>query len=218
MRDEIIFFALIIAGIVFCCALACNITCEIGYFADCKGFFKENLNVIANCGTFMATCFAAFYGIKEYSIHKVEEKIKLLGEYNQRYSTDKNIKTVVSWMLKIAILNEKGDIVGANPDKTTHKPGIYEKEMFMRFFEELYLHIKNGSVEKRQACLLFSYYAIKFDEIENFRLDISDYKSKDELMNEELKDPFSKYWASYRMFIEDMRNEWEKYADELKIK
>ena len=163
----------------------------------------------------MTTCFAALFAVAEYQNHKKEQRIILLGKYNQRYSTDKNIQKVVRWMLKVAILNSEGDIVGADPYKSYSKPDIHEKEMFMRFFEELYLHIKNGGVEKRQACLFFSYYAIKFDEIKDYRLDISDYKSMEELENEKSEDQISKYWTSYRCFVEEMKIEWVKYTNEL---
>lgn len=162
----------------------------------------------------MATCFAALFAVNEYQNHKEEQRIGLLGEYNQRYSTDKNIQKVVRWMLKVAIVDESGEIVGANPDRSVCKPDVHEKEMFMRFFEELYLHIKTGSVDKRQACLFFSYYAIKFDEIKDYRLDISDYKSKTEIENEEVDFSTTKYWTSYRRFVDEMKKEWDAYLNE----
>ena len=71
-------------------------------------------------------------------------------------------------------------------------------------------------MDKRQVCKLFSYYAIKFDEIKEFRLDITDYKSKEELENEE-KDKeeegiayTKKYWTNYRKFVNEMKIEWQE--------
>ena len=115
-------------------------------------------------------------------------------------------------MLRVAILNDKGEIVGADPIRCYYNPGVHEKEMFMRFFEELYLHVGNKSLDKRQVCLLFSYYAIKFDEIKEFRLDITDYKSKEELekgkkTNDEKDNNI--YWTNYRIFVNEMRDEWK---------
>lgn len=181
----------------------------------CAFLSFETINAFAALGTFFVTIFSAIYAYLQYKRYKEEQVVKLLGEYNQRYSTDNNIKTVVSWMLKIAIVDEKGEIKGADPDRSFFKPGIYEKEMFMRFFEELYLHIKNGSVEKRRACLLFSYYPIMFDKFKEFRLDILDYKSKKEQEKEGQNNQNSKYWIFYQMFVEDMNKEWEKYTKEL---
>lgn len=120
-------------------------------------------------------------------------------------------------MLRVAILNDKGEIVGADPIRFYYNPGIHEKEMFMRFFEELYLHIDNKSLDKEQVCLLFSYYAIKFDEIKEFRLDITDYYSKVELekrgKTDDKKDNYNKYWTNYRKFVDEMRKEWKKIEE-----
>ena len=175
----------------------------------------NDLSAIANIGVFFATLFATLYAVVQYHNHKKEHRINLLGEYNHRYATDKNVQEVISWMLKIAIVNNNGEIVNAEPCRCLSKPGIHEKEMFMRFFEELYLHIENGSIDKRQACKLFSYYAIKFDEIKEYREDITDYKSKKELENEKKKRNEEEgiadamiYWSNYRKFVDEMRMEW----------
>ena len=116
-------------------------------------------------------------------------------------------------MLKVAILDEHGNIVGADPLRLFCKPGVNEKEMFMRFFEELYLHINNNSIDKKQACLLFSYYAIKFDEYRDFRLDITDYKSENELKVEENGNErnidYKLYWINFRKFVNEMKEEWK---------
>ena len=80
--------------------------------------------------------------------------------------------------------------------------------MFMRFFEELYLHIKEGHIDKMDAFRLFAYYAIAFDKYKDFRLDITDYKSKDELSNSNIEGENEKkyeiLWSGYRDFIEMM--------------
>lgn len=216
MRNAIILFAFVIAGVVFCCAFACTTTEEVGILLNTEIAYTEYLTAIANCGVFLATCFTALYAVVEYQNHKKEHRIKLLGEYNQRYSTDRNIQKVITWMLKVAIVDNKGDIVGADPNKYFYKPDINTKEMFMRFFEELYLHVNNNSIDKRQACQLFSFYAIKFDEIKEFRLDITDYRSKKELIEEERNSEETKdeqtliYWINFREYVEEMKNEWKK--------
>ncbi|MBR4240224.1 MAG: hypothetical protein IKQ03_12590 [Prevotella sp.] len=147
-------------------------------------------------------------------------KINILCSYNQRYSSDMNIQEVVSWILRIAILDNNGDIIDANPHEATYsKPGIHKKEMFMRFFEELYEQINSKNIDKRKACHLFSYYAIKFDQYKNFRLDITDYKSTDELEKLETGDDKMKYsifWSGFRKFVDEMKKEWEQIKEEEK--
>lgn len=210
MRNVIFIIALVIAGLVFLNVFAYATYNDIAQklCLDNNSSYINYLAALGNLGVFCATLCATLYAIKQYNDHKKEHRIKLLGEYNQRYSSDRNIEKVTKWMLKVAIVDNNGEITGANPDRDYCKPGIYEKEMFMRFFEELYLHIKEGHIDKMNAFRLFAYYAILFDRHKNFRLDITDYKSKDELSNsnldEENKKKFELLWSGYRDFVEKM--------------
>lgn len=214
MRNAFIILAFVIAGIVFCCAFAYTVQndfCQLLYI-DNDISYNSLLSTIANVGVFSATLYAALYAVLEFDNHKKENRVKLLGEYNQRFSSDVNIRHVITWMLRVAIIDNQGEIIGADLNGC-YNPGIYKKEMFMRFFEELYLHIEKGNIDKRQACLLFSYYAIKYDEIKEFRLDITDYCSGEELVNVGInkeKDNCDLYWTNYRKFVNEMREEWKE--------
>ena len=214
MRQIIIVFAFIMALMVFICALACATkdSVEMLFCLEKPLYYTKLLSVLVSLGTLSATLFVALYGVIEYENHKAEQRIKLLCEYNQRYSTDRNIESVVTWMLKIAQVDRDGKIVGANPDRTfICRPEVHQKEMFMRFFEELYLHIKSGNIKREDACKLFSYYAIEFDKHEGFRFDITDYKSSKQLddMEEGEAKKYSLYWSNYRCFVDDMKKEWD---------
>ena len=190
----------------------------------CSIISAEAATAIATSLMFLVTAYAAYYAKKEYTKHIENERTKLLCEYNQRYADNTDLRNVIKWMLKVAILNEEGDIIDAEPNRLSDRPGIYEKEMFMRFFEELNIHMKSGNISKTEACKLFSYYAIKFGEIKNFRLDITDYKTEDELsdlkkkMEKEsdktIKDKLEKeikvyrlVWADFRAFVTEMAKE-----------
>lgn len=207
MRDSIIIFFFVIAGVVFCCDFVCMTIDEVNKLLNANITYTGYLSAVVDCGAFLAASFATLYAVVEYHNHKKEHRIRLLGEYNHRYSTDKNVQKIVTWMLKVAIVDDDGEIIGADPSKCHCKPDVNAKEMFMRFFEELYLQIENKSIDEEQACQLFSYYAIKFDEIKEFRLDITDYQSGDEL--EKGNDKKGKiYWAKYRNFVNEMRKVW----------
>ena len=120
-------------------------------------------------------------------------------------------------MLRISILNENGDIIGAKPSRVNYSPGIHKKEMFMRFFEELYLHIEDNKIDERESCRLFSYYALKFDKIKDFRLDITDYLSVEEENSAQLdknKKKLLKYWSNYRKYVKEMSSIWETIEKE----
>lgn len=209
MRDAIIIFCFVIAGIVFCVVFACTTIDEIQQMVCPNNTisFTSYLSVIANVGIFLATIFATMYAVKEYLNKKREHHTKLLAKYNQRYSSDNNITSVVSWMLKVAIVDKDGKIVGANPYRCNYSPGVHKKEMFMRFFEELYLHIKDGNIKKEDAFSFFAYYAIIFEKYKDFRLDITDYKTKEELKEMQegrLKREYTYLWSGFRKFIYEM--------------
>lgn len=165
---------------------------------------------IAEISSLFVTLVGATYAIIQYQNHLKEEKRKVLCEYNQRYSTDKNIKSVITWMLKVAITNEiNGDIIDVNTNSNVLSPGIQKKEMFMRFFEELNLRIDKGDLDAKEVYNLFSYYALKFDELWGFRLDIKDYKNEREMisMNENDRKEFKDCWVAYHSFIQKMKDE-----------
>ena len=117
-------------------------------------------------------------------------------------------------MLKVAKLDNNGEIVGAHPNRILLiKPSINEKEMFMRFFEEVYLHIKEDNLDKESVFRLFAYYAIKSDGHPEFRLDITDYKNEKELnkiKDEKVKKELSIRWSGFREFAKQMNNEYKK--------
>lgn len=157
---------------------------------------------------------AAVYAIVQYEDYKLAERTKLFCEYNQRYSTDKNIEEVIQWMLKVSIQDENGQIIGASPMRTYYNPGIYKKEMFMRFFEELNKRIDNKHISKSDAYDFFSYYALLFDRYREFRLDITDYKRQDKKEDEkdqnntnECGQDKTNLWRGFSSFIEKMIEE-----------
>lgn len=125
-------------------------------------------------------------------------------------------------MLKVAKLDNNGEIVGAHPNSILiNKPNIIEKEMFMRFFEEIYLHIKEDNLDKESVFRLFAYYALKFDEHPEFRLDITDYKNEKELnkvKNEQVKKELSIRWFGFREFAKQMNDEYKKQLNKLNDK
>lgn len=187
MRYSFILLAYVIAGITFCLGLA-NATIFIAKSSELYICF---LSSIANIGIFVTSLAAALFAVLEYNRHKQEQRTKLLCEYNQRYSTDRNIESIIEWMLQIALTNDEGDIIGVNKNIKNNPPGIHKKEMFMRFFEELYMQIKDGRLNENNIKRMFSYYALRFATYEDFRSDIKDYE-KDE-------------WSDFREFVKLMK-------------
>lgn len=162
--------AFIFAGIVLCCAFT-NAIIEYAV----SNYFISYLSAISDIGLFMTTIVATIYAMMQYNEHKNAQRTNLLCEYNQRYSTDTNIKRVIEWILKVAITNEKGEVINVDIDKSYYKPGINTREMFMRFFEELQLQIDKGNLNANDVYNFFAYYAIIYDQFEDLHKDITDY-------------------------------------------
>lgn len=145
---------------------------------------------ICTIGSCVITLVALYYAVSEYERYKESVKIDLLCRYNQRYTTDNNIAAVIKYILKAGITDSKGEICGVNK-KLCKDPdvGIFEKEMFMRFFEELQEQIDNKMLDKDKdkVWTLFSYYAVQFDKFEDYRSDITDYDTEN--------------WESFRNFV-----------------
>lgn len=93
------------------------------------------------------------------------------------------------YILETALLDEKDTIIGFDKSKaSSNKPSIWEKEMFMHFFEEIQLLINDNMIDKDMVIKLIGYYVGVFHRIEDYHSDITDY-------NEE------KYWEYYLQFV-----------------
>lgn len=155
--------------------------------------YASQTNAFGSLASALIAFGVAFYGIFQYDRHVKEKKTELLCSYNKRYATDVNIEKVVRWI--IANLDENGKLRENDPCEKNDIPGIYEKELFMRFFEEMYLQTSQGKINKEDTIRLFSYYALMFDKHDRFHSDITDYDSDD--------------WHYYHKFICMMK--CEKY-------
>lgn len=140
-------------------------------------------NVI-NSITAIATLFMALIAglalvvsIKEYREYRRREKTECLSKYNERYTTDPYVKNVVTYLINSSNNN--------HPDI----PPLHEREMFLRFFEELMIAIETNVLDRRIVKNMFSYYA-------------EDYASRSDLMKEHEPED----WTRFICFVEIMKN------------
>ena len=80
----------------------------------------------------------------EYQSYKRKENNKLLSQLNRRYTGNDDIQTVVRYLREI------------EPDNAPPKP--YQTELFLRFFEELGVYLRNESLPKKDVVNFFGYY------------------------------------------------------------
>ena len=105
----------------------------------------EILVAIADCVLAIMAIIAGLVSWFEYRSHKQKENNKLLSQLNKRYIENQDIQTVVKYLRKI------------DADKET-TPSPYQTELFLRFFEELGVYLRNNSLPQDDVVNFFGYY------------------------------------------------------------
>lgn len=142
------------------------------------------------------TGWAFIYARKEYRLHRKREKAETIARFNERYSNDKNIEAVVK-----LLMNEKNGEEKAK-DGLRDKSLNYQKEMFLRFFEELQIFMEAGSLDTKLVYDTFAHYALKaFEKGTGFY---------EELTSEKLSEVSKGDWYRFGKFI----NEMKKYEND----
>ena len=128
---------------------------------------------------------AFILSIIELRSYKQKENNKLLSQLNKRYLKNHDIQAVVRYLR----VN--------NP--TNETPDAYQIDLFLRFFEELSVYLKSGSLKRKDVLSFFGYYFCRFDKCKRGQ----DLKSiiKDE-------DKQLEYLNEYRKLIEPYPKEW----------
>lgn len=129
-----------------------------------------NINELINSSIALIALSATFY---EYRNHVKKRKADTLAHYNTLYCENGSYKKII----KDLIAYDEGKIFkyDIKSKADNNECIIYEREMFMRFFEEIQIQIEEGNLDSKTAKILFLWYAKKVDELgDNF---ISDYNS-----------------------------------------
>ncbi len=151
--------------------------------------WSNNLQALAVVGAFVLSIVALYYAKKEYDYHKMSKEKELLCKYLERYADAPYIKKVEEYICEVALMDEDENIIGFDKNKTpSYKPSIWEKEMFMHFFEELQIFINNKMLDKNEIIDLIGYYAGIFHKFSEYHSDITDYEDE-------------RYWKYYLQFV-----------------
>ena len=111
--------------------------------------------IVLGSATFLALLFAAY----EYYLHKKNNQYEAYLKLNERYCNDRSIQKVMVTMIE-SYDNNTFSIDSFNDNCGINQMNDYDKEMFLRFFEELNYAIKKKSIRKEEACYYFGYYAV----------------------------------------------------------
>lgn len=155
----------------------------------------DSLNVLIALITALATVITAIisymalsYARNEYDAHKQKEESEALSSFNERYCTDEHIANVLNFLIDFSKCKELHDVetclkIEKNP------PSVNDKEMFMRFFEELQYAIEQKRLSKQIVYDMFAYYALEVDKMgEKF---VEDYHHSS--------------WIRFRRFVKEMK-------------
>ena len=104
----------------------------------------EVLVAIADCVLAFMAIIAGVVSWFEYRSHKEKENNKLLSQLNKRYINNNDIKIVVKYLRMV--------------DADDTKPKPYQTELFLRFFEELGVYLRNNNLPKDDVVNFFGYY------------------------------------------------------------
>lgn len=180
-----VIIVLLIVGIIILLTLNCYFKCL------CLGSFPDWIMAIA---AISALC----YSMQEYKEHKRREKMETFSEYSARYSKDENIQKVVEYL--IAYL-EDGNI-------EEHQVSIYNKEMFLRFFEELQYQMDKDRIDKEDVEDFFVYYAVAAAMCEPFIQGTELANSKE---SNDIWVRYRKLVATYNYMEEGISNDYKKH-------
>lgn len=155
----------------------------------------DSLNVLIALITALATVItviisymALSYARKEYEAHKQKEESEALSSFNERYCTDEYIANVLNFLIDLSKCKE---LHGVETCLITENnpPSVNDKEMFMRFFEELQYAIEQKRLSKQIVYDMFAYYALEVDKMgEKF---VEDYHHSS--------------WIRFRRFVKEMK-------------
>lgn len=113
--------------------------CMIYVCTPCIEYCKPNCIDVLTLLVAIISLSIAYY---EYRCHKKDKKSEVLSKYSERYSNSEYIQLVVSYCIV----------------KNPKKPTLAQKEMFLRFFEELEEMIELKYLDEKLVDDYFSYY------------------------------------------------------------
>lgn len=133
----------------------------------------------------LVAIMAACISYKELQSHKIKEDNKLLSQLNKRYLESEDVQVVVKYLRK----KEPSNLI----------PTACQIDLFLRFFEELGVYLKSGSLKRDDVLSFFGYYFYRFDKCR------CGLKLKNKIDNEDEK---LDYLNEYRKLIEPYPKDW----------
>lgn len=130
--------------ILACCAESWNDTIQS---------LATSVSAIVASLSLVVTIITVIIAYREYKKIRKKEKCDILTKYNERYTNDPSIRIVIDSYLD---------------KKTEKRPTVNEKELFLRFFEELEVMIIEDYISEKHVHDFFSYYFLVLWDDDDF--------------------------------------------------
>lgn len=115
----------------------------------CYPEFAENLSATVGFLSLVLAAITVCVAYDEFQAMKRHKQCDVLTQYHQRYAEDESIQRVVKFVVNTSV----GEFV-----EKEETPSVHDKEMFLRFFEEVSLMIEQKYLDFGQVKELFTYY------------------------------------------------------------
>lgn len=102
------------------------------------------IGIVIDFCILLVAVIAALISYREYQSHKTKEYSELLSQLNERYLGNDSMQAVVRYL---RVVDPEGD-----------EPSAYQVELFLRFFEELYVYMRHDGLKPDDVRKFFNYY------------------------------------------------------------
>ena len=117
-------------------------------------------------GKLLLAVIAVLLSYRELQLHKRKERNGLMSQLNERYLNNHDIQSVIKYLREI--------------DPTDEEPSAYQVELFLRFFEELDVHLRHGNLNPDDVKTFFNFYFDKLYHTERGKGLLSKINHEDE--------------------------------------
>ena len=181
--------------VVLCCN---HVTASVDWSSIIQ-CVAESVSALVAFLALVVAIITAWFAWREYKRMVRHKQCEVFAQYNERYENSEYIQKVVKYCT-------------FKTDNPKEVPTVHDKEMFLRFFEELDLMIQEDYISKEQVGNYFSYYFMLVWNDETFFWNdemISPYENKEKAQN-------ATEWKKARHLFDQLKGKWytkemEKY-------
>ena len=113
------------------------------------------------CFSFILALLSLTFVYNEYQKKQKYERNEVLMRYNERYEKSEHIQKVVEYYANLEASSPSKREIASKTEQNTQEAktvSVNDREMFLRFYEELYHMIETGYLDKYLVVNYFGYY------------------------------------------------------------